>query len=208
MDINFKTREIVGKKLKDSRKAGLVPCVCYGKGFDSKNYFVSDKELDKVLKSDEVLVNGKGDLTKSVTIQEVDYHYLNGEPIHCDFLIVDTKSEIEHEVPIKVIGESPAVKNLGGLLVVTKYEVIVKGLPQNIPGHIDLDISDMEELHSHKKVSDLKIPNNIKLVTPESEMLVSIVEKQEEVVDEEVFDPEKVEVQGKGGKKENEPEEE
>ena len=52
-------------------------------------------------------------------------------------------------------------------------------LPQNIPSFIEVDISHLN-INENLHVSDVKIPENIKLITPSSRTLCAVSEVTEE----------------------------
>ena len=69
------------------------------------------KDLTSALASGEVIFKTTGDVSgKSVLLQDIAYNAVSGEPIHADFLFVDTTHEVEYEVPIQVEGTAPAAK--------------------------------------------------------------------------------------------------
>jgi large subunit ribosomal protein L25 len=105
--------------------------------------------------------------------------------LHVDFLEVNLREEMTASVPINVVGEAPAVTRNEGLLLTMLDHVQVRALPMDLPPGLDLDISGLEEVDQALHVSDLTIPGNVTLLTPEDEMVVKItslpVEEVEEV---------------------------
>ena len=207
MKIDFANRIVLGKKVADLRESGETPVVCYGGKEQSKSYSINTKMLKKMISSDEVVITTGGDLQgKQVILQDLAVHPVSGMPMHADFLFVDAKHEVEHEVPIRIEGESPAVKTHGGQIVIALDKVYVRALLQNIPGHLTISVSSLEEIGSHIVASDIELPNNVDLVTNPTEIVISIVEQAPEEEEEtaEELDIENIEVTGKGGKKETE----
>lgn len=205
MKLPFTTRAVFGKKVASLREQGSVPVVCYGAKQKSASYTVPLKPLTDFLASDVVIVETDGDLQgKQVLLQAIDMHPVTGVPIHADFLFVDTSQEVEHEVPIRVEGESPGVKVHEGQMVVALDKVVVRALPQHIPGFVIADVSGLADIGSHLAVSDLPLPDNVTLVSNLEDTVISIVEQsqeEEEPVQEDEDYLESIEVTGKGGKK-------
>ncbi len=206
MKLAFKQREVVKRSKLDSlRESGRVPVVCYGGGKKNATFSVSLKDLCDVITSDDIILKAEGDLEDTVIIKSVEYNPLDDTPIHVDFLFVDDKHEIIHDVPIRVVGESPAVKSMGGLLIIASDSISIRALPQDVPGHIDVDVSQLEEIGSHFTASDLKIDSKLTLVTNKDEVLISIsAPKEEEEEPTEEISMEDIEVTNKAGIKEKE----
>ena len=208
MKIALAKREITGKKVADLRTQGQTPVVCYGNKEESQSYTIPTKALKTILTSDQVLFETDGDMPgKQVMVQDIAYHPTTEEPIHVDFLFVDATQEVTHEVPIQVDGEAPAEKAHEGQVLVTLDKIEVRALPQHIPSQVIADISGLEEIGSRLTASTIPLPENVTLVTNPDEIIVSIVEESQEEEQEQETDEDylsKIEVTGKGGKKEEE----
>ena len=203
MKLTFTEREVFGKKVATLRKEGVLPVVCYGNKEKVQPYSIATKQFKKMLDSDEVLISGDGVLLgKSIVLQSVEYHPVTEEPLHADFLFVDVTHEIEHDVPVHVVGEAPGVKVAGGELIIVQNEVTVRALPQHIPGHLDIDVSGLAEIGSHLVISEIPLPEGVALVNSPKDIVISIVaateEEEEKAV--EAIDMDAIEVAGKGKK--------
>lgn len=213
MKLELTKRDVVGKKVETLRKQGLVPVICYGNREKSMSYSIDTKALKTALASDKVVFETSGGLPdKQVIVQDVDYHPISGEPVHVDLLFVDTTHEVESEVSIQIEGEAPAVKTHVGQILTTLDKITIRALPQHIPSQLVVDISQLTEVGARLLVSDIVLPENVTLVTNPSEIIVSIVEESKEEEQETKETDEdylsKIEVTGKGGKREDDPEEE
>lgn len=67
------------------------------------------------------------------------------------------------EVELNFVGEAPAVKQLGGVVVKNFDAVEIECLPKDLVSHLDVDISGLTELGSHITFADLKLPKGIAL---------------------------------------------
>jgi large subunit ribosomal protein L25 len=152
-------RENVGKKdAKKLRKEGLVPCVIYGSK-DQMFFFVKEKEISKIVHSPEVFVieleiAGK---KKTATIKEMQYHPVKDVPIHVDFLEVIDGKPVVVSLPVSIEGTSPGVLR-GGKLQKKLRRLTVKGLINNIPDRITVDISPLD-IGNSIRVKDINIEN-------------------------------------------------
>ena len=203
MKIQLEDRSIVGKKLGSLRKEGMTPAICYGNKQDSKMCSVKTQELINILKSDEVVLETDGAIKgMSVLIQDISFHPVSNIPQHIDLLFVDANTEVESDVQINIIGEAMAVKVGDGQLLSVKDTILISALPQDIPGHLDVDVSELKEVHSHLTAGDIKLPQGVTLVTNPEEIILSIVEQTKEEEEEEVneFNADEIEISSPKGK--------
>jgi large subunit ribosomal protein L25 len=191
-------------KLEGIRKEGLIPAVYYGKKEKSTPITMSAKEFKKVW--DEVGETGvveletpKGKL--NVMVYDVQANPVKNEVLHVDFYVVEKGQKVEVEVPIVFVGVSPAVKDLGGILVKVLHEITVEGEPGTLPDEIVVDISVLVDLESQILVKDLKIPKGVEILLEDDEVVAAISEAEEEVeVSTTEVDMSAIEVEKKGKK--------
>ncbi len=169
-----------------------IPAVVYGKGVESTSITIDYAEFIKVYREagESTIVNLSVDgKNYSVLIHETSRHAVKGDFIHVDFLAVPMNEEVEVSVPLVFVGESEAEKH-GAVIVKVLHEVTVSALPANLPHEVKVDISALNEIHSHIKISDLKLPKGITLVDDANDIIVSATEAEKE---EEIAEVESVE---------------
>jgi large subunit ribosomal protein L25 len=200
--LKTETRETFGRDLPEARKAGKLPIAVYGAKEEAGSYFVEIKDFKKVLKEAGEstivsLVTPNGD--KDTLIHAISFHPLSGEPIHADFLVVEKNKPITVHVPLEFIGESPAVKSLSAMVVKVMHELEIEALPKDLPHQLEVDISSLIDLESRITVADIKLPAGVTTEVDLEEVVVSVTEAGEEVVEEEVpVDLSAIEVEKKG----------
>jgi large subunit ribosomal protein L25 len=91
------------------------------------------------------------------------------------------------------VGDAIGVKTEGGFVDFITREVEVECLPENIPEHLELDISGLH-IRQSLKVADVKPPEGVKVVSPADAILVLIEAPSKE--EEEVVAPAEEEVAG------------
>ena len=188
--LNVSVRE--GKGTSFARKLRLenkVPAVLYHSGVEGTSLSVEKNELYKALKTGQFIFEIKvGDKEQFVLVKEVQYHPVTDEIIHVDFQQVKEDQKISLEVPLRTEGESEGVK-LGGILVQLLNVVTINCKPSNVPEALSVDVSDLE-MNSSLFVKDIILPDDVEMVTAEDIAVVSVQEpkKEEEVVEEEVFE--------------------
>ncbi len=187
--LNATLREITGRKVANLRAQGLIPAVLYGHNFDNKNLSVNYKEFVHIYDQagESTLVDLKVDNGEEfkVLIQDVQLHPVTDKIIHVDLRAVSLDEKIEAYIPLKFVGISPAVKELGGTLVTPLEEIQVKALPQSLVHEIEVDISVLTDFNSAIHIRDLQIPEGIEVLDDE-DLAVAIVEApaQEEIEEE------------------------
>lgn len=166
-------RENVGKKdARDSRRAGLVPCVLYG-GAEQVHFAIDERQFANVVFTPEVafITIDLGEKKFQAILQDIQYHPVKDNILHADFLEIIEGKEIKLAVPVKITGSSPGVLK-GGKLNKRMRKLLVKALPENMIEDITCDISDMN-IGDSIKVSDIEI-ENVTLLDPASNAVVTV----------------------------------
>jgi large subunit ribosomal protein L25 len=187
IDLKADVRKITGRKVKNLRKSGLVPANVYGKDVKSESIEINAKEFSEVFKkagetSIVTLKVGKED--KPVLVHNVQIHPATDEVLHVDFLQVNLKEKITAQVPVELVGESPAEKSGIGTAVLLLQEVEVEALPTDLPEKFEIDATKLTEVDQTVKVADLKVSDGVEIKT-DGESVVAKVEppQKEEVVE-------------------------
>ncbi len=176
-------RGSTGKKVKALRKAGKLPGVLYGYKVENQQVEVNEKEFAKAFKQAgestivNLVVDGK---TTPALIQEVQHHYLTDQPIHVDFYAVNMSEKIKVKVPLHFIGESMAVKSLGGTLVKNLSEIEVECLPGDLPHAIEVDITPLNSFEEAIRISDLKVSDKVTILGNPDEVAVTVAPPRSE----------------------------
>jgi large subunit ribosomal protein L25 len=136
-----------------------------------------------------------GKESKPVLIRATQKHPLTGQILHIDFYQVNLKEKVKVEIPIEIIGESPAVEKSEGLLLTPITEIEVEALPTELPESIKVDISKLAHIDDAVLIKNLKIPPSVKIFAEPDETVVKIgelVTKEMEEIEAEI-ESEKVE---------------
>ena len=154
--ISGKARQNVGKvATKADRAAGNIPCVMYA-GNEVVHFTSTISELRGILytpKFYKAIINIEG-TTHEALLKDVQSHPITEEILHIDFHKLTPGAKVIVEIPIRIIGQSPGVKE-GGKLLVKVRKVKVKAAPEDLKDAIDIDISELK-LGQSFKVRDIK----------------------------------------------------
>ena len=197
-------REIIGKKVKLLRRQGILPAVIYGRKTDSVPISLDEREVNRVLAtiSSSHLINLDIDgETLTTLIRDRQRHPVTGSILHIDFYEVSMTEKLTTAVNIIIRGESPAAKNLGGILVTGQETLEVECLPQDLPERFVVDISKLGEIGDTVYVRDIVIPSEVDLLTDPDEMVIVITApaaEEEEIVEEVEITDEEPEVIERG----------
>jgi large subunit ribosomal protein L25 len=177
-------RQGVGKKdAKAQRRAGNVICVMYG-GEEQISFTLPGKKFDKIIFTPEVyLIDLEIDGKKyAALLQDVQYHPVSDKVLHADFLQVIENKAISVAMPVRLTGIPVGVTN-GGRLNHKMRKLNLKGLINNIPEDITLDITSLK-IGSGINVNEVTI-EGITLLDNPSNVIVNVktargVEEDEE----------------------------
>lgn len=223
LTIHAQARTVLGKQTKTLRHQGSLPAVLYGHGLSSRPLTIKRNEFQRVYKSagESTLVDlALGDETPvKAIIQEVQRHPVSGAIIHVDLHQVKMTEKLHTEIPLNFIGDAPAVKELGGVLVKNVDEIEVEALPSDLVHEITIDISILKTFDDMIRVKDVTLPKGISLLDnpddvvclvtpPRSEQeLAELEQKVEEKVEEvEGVKPEEPPAEGETAPGEDKPE--
>lgn len=186
-------RTITGRKVKKLRREGLIPAHVFGHKVETIHVQVNKPEFLKVFgQAGETGIVDLAIDSKShpVMIRNVQIHPVTDETLHIDFYQVNLSEKVTVNVPLEVVGESPAVEKKIGLLLTPVTEVEIEALPADIPESIEVDVSALANIGDEIKVSDLKVDRSkVKITTPEELIAAQIgelVTKEMEAVEAEV----------------------
>lgn len=179
-------RDLLGKKVAQLRRDGLIPANVYGVGKESEAVTINAKDFTKLY--DEVgetgLVYLKIDEKNKeipVLVGEVQYHPLSGELVHVSFKQVDLSEKISAQIPVETVGENSVP---GSVVVVVKDEIEVEALPTDLPESFEVDISTLTEIGQSITFSDLNYDKSKVTLLIEAEELENPLVLLEEVKEE------------------------
>ena len=185
--LQIQKRTTEGKKVKTLRNQGIPPIHLYGSEFDSASMQVKMSELINILdlagfSSPITLNDGKNDIIAFA--REVQRHPLTEQILHVDFQVVWKDDHVEVEVPINLTGESPAVKNLGGVLIKLMETIRVSSKVDSVPKSLELDISVIEALEQSILVGEIEIAEGVQIVSDETFAVARVIPPRIEIEEE------------------------
>jgi large subunit ribosomal protein L25 len=207
LKINAEKRD-VNEDLSEIRKNGAIPAVFYGPKEESTSIKIKLADFLKIYREageSSVIVLNDGKEDHQALIHEVQIDPISDKPLHVDFYIIEKGKKVNIHVPLVFIGESPAEKNLGGILVKVMHELEIEAMPIDLPHEIQVDISSLVDFESQIHAKDVKIPANVTLLSDPDEVVVLVQEAKEEIIEEAPVEADLASIQvEKKGKEETE----
>lgn len=170
-------RDDLGRKVKKLRKSGQIPATVYGKNIKSVSITVPADTFAKTY--GEAGETGLIELSVDGAVRSVLVHHVQKDPVtwailHIEFHQVDLKEKVHANVPLELIGESPAVTEKRGVLLTILDEVEVEALPTDLVDKIEVDVSGLMEVNQEVKIGDLKIPAGLTVLSDATLTVVKI----------------------------------
>ena len=177
-------REVSGKKVSGLRRNGNVPVVIYEKGKESVNLTVEYMPLYKAYAAAglahpvEISVGAKKYFTM---IKDVHMDPVKHTIMHVAFHAVNANDPVEAQIPLKMVGQAPA--SVAGLFVHFNLDSItVKGLPNNMPDSIEVDVTGVVTEDDDIRANALVIPSNLEVIDLDPErVIISVTVPRAEV---------------------------
>ncbi len=177
--LNVETRTDTSSQAnKRLRKAGYLPGNIYGKDMDSIAVSIKKDELRKNIKKYgrsavfELLLDGKQKY--NVMVKDVQLTHVSHDFMHVDFHSISLSEETKANVPVRTVGDE--LYESRRLLLQTHRDFIpVKGLPQDVPNYIEIDVKDLNP-GDNIFISDVKFPAGITPELDEAQLVISVSE--------------------------------
>jgi large subunit ribosomal protein L25 len=166
------------------RAAGRIPAVLYGSGHDPVAVEVEPKQISRILFSETghntiFDVEVAGQPAAKAMIVDWQREPIKDQLIHIDMKRIALDKTLRVKVRVKLLGIPVGVKASGGIMDQVLREVEIECLPADIPGHIDVDVSNLA-LFASLRVSDLPHSDKIKYLNAEDATVAHVVSIREE----------------------------
>jgi len=166
------------------RRVGRVPAVLYGAKKETLAISVDPKQIARILTSEaghnSIFDLQVGEERTKAMIVDWQYEPIKGALLHIDLKRIAMDQRLKVSVPLMLKGEAAGVKQQGGILEQVLREVELECLPGDIPGHIDVDVSDLV-FGKLLRVSDLPRSASLKYLTDPNQPVALIISVKEEV---------------------------
>jgi large subunit ribosomal protein L25 len=183
IELTAEPRDVFGKHVRRLRRQGIVPANIYGHG-DSRAIQAPARALEHLLvhggRTGVVSIAVSG-ATETALMKGIQRDPVSGHLLHVEFQAVSMTEEVTSNVPIRFVGESPAVVKQGGIMSHPRTTVHVTARAADLPDAIEVDLSAITELHGAIHVSDLPASPNYQIIDAPEEVLAMVEAPKVEV---------------------------
>ena len=199
-ELKTSRRDITGKKVRFLRREGLVPANLYGPGIESvplqAETAVLKRLLSRVGRNALIALKVDGDKKpRMVMLRDIQRDPLTGNLLHIDLFQVEMTHKVRADVPLLFVGEAPAAKSSRVMLIESLTELHVEALPADLPPHIEVDLSVLEEIDQAIHVRDIAAGDGVEVLTDPDQVIARVMESKVEVIEEVVEEVEEVEAE-------------
>ncbi|MCJ7511676.1 MAG: 50S ribosomal protein L25 [Anaerolineales bacterium] len=179
-------RKTTGKQVRALRREGKLPGVIYGAGIEATPIELDARQASKVLGRTtratlvDVVLEGE---THPSLVREIQRDPIRRIIRHVDLLKVAMDQTIRAEVPIELIGEAPAVKTLGGVLVAGVNAIQVEALPANLPDRVVVDLKVLVNIDDAITVGSLSLGAGVEVLTDSDSLVARVIYQAEEIIE-------------------------
>jgi large subunit ribosomal protein L25 len=178
--LTAQVREKAGKGVaRELRRNAQIPAVLYSHG-KSMPISMGNKEIATILNAEggkHALLNLTLQGTKEAAermalIKDYEIDPISGKLMHIDLMEVAMNEKVKVQISVHLTGNAIGVKE-GGILQYGLHQVEIECFPQQIPSHLDVDITTVkvnESLH----VRDIQAPEGVKILNDADATIVSI----------------------------------
>lgn len=184
--LELQLREVLGKKVKQLRREGIIPVHLYGPDMEPRSLQCEHREVLRALTrsggTTPIVVTVQGERGEQLTFaREIQWHPVRGDILHVDFLAVRATQRVTAQVPINLVGESPGAREAGGSAIQQLRELTVEALPLEIPSEVEVNLEDLTDPDGAIRAGDLVLPPNVEMLTDPEDVVVRIEAARAEV---------------------------
>ncbi len=186
-NVQAEARETFGKNAaRRLRHSGRIPAVVYGGGGPSISLAIDPNAIVRILRSEAghnaIFTLQIPEKTPArVMLRDWQWDPTRGDLIHVDMVRIARDAKLRVRVPIRVTGEPQGVKVQGGVFEFVLREVEVECLPDDIPEHIMVDVSDLV-IGRQLRVSELPVSANVKVLAEPGRVVAHVAAPKAEEV--------------------------
>ena len=164
--LSLSRRKDMGKQAKNLTEQGKVLGNIYAKGEQSIAVYGDVQDVDRIVREagkhhpiSVMLDDGKEIL---VLVHDVERDNVTRRMHHVTFQTIHKGQKVTTEVPVRQVGESPAVRT-GKIIVTLLDHVEIQAVPAMIPEELEVSIEQLEEDGDQVNLKDITMPNGVEL---------------------------------------------
>jgi len=173
-------RKVLGKKVAQLRKQGMVPGVVYGHDLEATPVMAPFNTVAKVWREVGVrqpveLTIGDGGTKRLAMIKSAEFDPVKRSIRHLSLHVVKQNEKVETEVPVRIEGEGETEAERAGLIVLQAVETLkISALPNVLPEEMFVPGSKLVAEGDHVTVADVIPIDGVEVLT-EGDIVVANV---------------------------------
>lgn len=177
--LQISPREVKGKATKRLRKAGIIPANIFGHKEESQTVQVNATAFEALRRARGAtgLISLRmpgSDRAQTVLVRRVQRDPRSGKILHIDFSRVSLTERITMKLPLRLVGEAPAVKEENGVLLHLLDALEVECTASDIVEYLEVDVSPLTEIDAMLHAEDVQLPANFTLITDPKEGIAKV----------------------------------
>jgi large subunit ribosomal protein L25 len=180
LNVEAEPREDFGSNVaRRLRHAGRIPAVVYGGGGPAIPIVVDPRKISEILHSESghnaiFTLDIRGKAPARVMLRDWQVDPVHGDLLHVDMVRVARDTRLKLKVPVHVTGEAKGVKVQGGIFEFVLREVEIECLPDDIPDHIAVDVTELT-IGRNLRVAELPVGEKVKVLTDAARVVAHVV---------------------------------
>src|SRR5437763_5755052 len=189
VELQIASREITGKATKRLRKVGIIPANIFGHKEPSQAVQVDAVSFERLQRSHGargiigLRMDGSGGV-QTALVRHIQRDPRSGKVIHVDFFRVSLRERLNVKIPLRFVGEAPAVKTEGGVLLHLLDALEIECEAGDIPEYIEVDVSPLTEIDALLHADDVPLPEKFTLITDPKEGVAKVAATRAEIAEE------------------------
>jgi large subunit ribosomal protein L25 len=188
-ELEISPREVMGKATKRLRKVGIIPANIFGHQEASQPVQIDAIAFDQLVRAHHatgiIALRQPGNgATQTALIRHVQHDPRSGKIIHIDFFRVSLTERITSKVPLHFVGEAPAVKLEGGVLLHLMDALDVECEAGDLVEYVEVDVTPLTEIDAILHAGDVKLPTSYTLLTDPKEGIAKVAATRAEIAEE------------------------
>jgi len=175
--LEAKKREVIGKQVKALRREGFLPAVIYGTDIEPMPLTLNTREVRQTLDrigANTLITLKIGKKEHLALVRDMQREVINRDLLHIDFQAVSLEETITTTVPVMVVGEAPAVKEMNALLVTGLDFLQIEAKAKDLPDTIRVDVSELVEIGDNIQVKDIIISGDVSILDDPEETVIVV----------------------------------
>ena len=189
VELQIASREITGKATKRLRKVGIIPANIFGHKEPSQAVQVDAVSFERLQRSHGargiigLRMDGSGGV-QTALVRHIQRDPRSGKVIHVDFFRVSLRERLNVKIPLRFVGEAPAVKTEGGVLLHLLDALEVECEAGDIPEYVEVDVTPLTEIDALLHAEDVPLPAKFTLITDPKEGVAKVAATRAELAEE------------------------